>query len=239
MAQGFANLGSIFFGGIPATAAIARTATNIKSGAQTPIAGMIHAITIFLVMILFAPIVGHIPLAALAAVLVVVAWNMSEAQHFYQLLKAPRSDVLILLAAFLLTVLVDLTVAVEVGMILAAFLFMKRMGDMQHVIAFKRKHPEHGIEVYEMKGPFFFGVADRLKDIFLQLEAPPKIFVLRMKHVPVLDATGIHALREFYRRCQSENTRLVLTEVQAEPLALLNKFGLSEIVGDNSIFPQA
>ena len=234
VAQGFANIGSIFFGGIPATAAIARTATNIKSGAHTPVAGMIHAVTIFLIILLFAPIVGYIPLAALAAVLVVVAWNMSEAHHFFNLFKAPKSDILILLAAFFLTVLVDLTVAVKVGMILAAFLFMKQMGDMKHVIVFKRKHPKYGIEVYEMKGPLFFGVADQLKDFFLQLENPPKIFVLRMKYVPILDATGIHALREFHRHCKNENTRLVLVELQPELFALLNKFGLSELV-DNSL----
>lgn len=232
MAQGFANIGAVFFGGIPATAALARTATNIKSGAQTPVAGMIHAVTLFLVIFLFAPIVGHIPLGALAAVLIMVAWNMSEARHFINLLRASKSDVVILLAAFLLTVLVDLTVAVEVGMILAAFLFMKRMGDIQQVIAFEQKHPEHGVEIYEMKGPFFFGVADRLKEVFQKLEVPPKIFVLRMRHVPVLDATGVHAIREFHRRCKNENTRLVLTELQAEPLALLSKFGLAELIGD-------
>jgi len=236
VAQGFANIGSVFFGGIPATAAIARTATNIKSGAQTPVAGMIHAAVIFLTMLAFAPLVGHIPLAALAAVLVMVAWNMSEAYHFVHLFKAPKSDVLILLAAFFLTVLVDLTVAVEVGMILAAFLFMKRMGDMQHVIQFESRHPERGIEVYEMKGPFFFGVVDRLKDIFQNFETPPKIFILRMRHVPVLDATGLHALREVHHRCKIENTRFVLIDIQTEPLKLLTKFGLTELIGDETIF---
>jgi SulP family sulfate permease len=230
VAQGFANLGSIFFGGIPATAAIARTATNIKSGAETPVAGMIHAIVLLLVLLFFAPLVGHIPLSALAAVLIIVSWNMSEVRHFCHLLKSPKGDVMILLAAFLLTVLVDLTVAVEVGMILAAFLFMKRMGDIHHVISPGDKKAEEGTEIFEMKGPFFFGVADRLKDVFQHRDVPPKKLVFCMKHVPVLDATGVHALREFYGRCQKEGTSLVLRDVQHEPARLLQKFGLGEIM---------
>lgn len=230
IAQGIANLGSIVFGGIPATGALARTATNVKTGAQTPVAGMIHAIVLFFCMLILAPLVGHIPLAALSAVLVVIAWNMSELHHFRSLLKAHKGDVAILLSAFFLTVFVDLTVAVEVGVILAAFLFMKRMSDRPHVISAHSKNLEQGIEVYELQGPFFFGVADQLKDVFQNLETVPKIFILRMKHVPVLDATGLHALKEFHRRCEQEKTKLILSEVQAEPALLLKKFGLEHLI---------
>jgi len=232
VAQGIANFGSVIFGGIPATAAIARTATNIKTGAQTPMAGMIHAVSLFLIMYFFAPLVGKIPLAALASVLIVVCWNMSEVPHFIRLFKAPKGDVAILLTAFFLTVLVDLTVAVEVGMILAAFLFMKRMGEHEHVIVKEKGDPENGVAIFEVKGPLFFGVADRLKDAYQGLNAPPKIFILRMRHVPVLDATGMHALKELSRRCASENTKLVLWEVQAEPADLLRKFGLEGLMSE-------
>jgi SulP family sulfate permease len=228
--QGLANLGSICFGGIPATAAIARTATNIKSGAYSPIAGMVHALTVFAIMFCFAPIVGHIPLAALAAVLVVVSWNMSEIHHFRELLKAPRGDVMVLLTAFFLTVLVDLTVAVEIGMVLAAFLFMKRMSELKQVIALRSRHLELGIDVYDLHGPFFFGVADRLKEVLYRSEQRPKTFVLRMKHVPVLDATGLHALHAFHQSCKNAETEFVLIEVQPEPAELLQKFGLGGLI---------
>lgn len=228
--QGLANIGSIFFGGIPATSAIARTATNIKSGAYSPFAGMIHALTVFVIMLCFAPLVGFIPLSALAAVLVMVAWSMSESHHFIKLLKAPRGDVMILLTAFFLTVLVDLTVAVEIGMVLAAFLFMKRMSDLKHVIELRSQHLELGIDVYDLHGPFFFGVADRLKEVLHHSEKRPKTFVLRMKHVPVLDATGLHALNTFYQSCRQAETEFVLTEVQDEPAALLQKFGLGKLI---------
>lgn len=230
IAQGIANLGSVIFGGIPATGAIARTATNIKTGAQTPVAGMIHAVVLFLCLLFLSPLAEHIPLAALAAVLVTVAWNMSELHHFRSLLKAQIGDVTILLAAFFLTVFIDITVAVEVGVVLAAFFFMKRMSDRPHVISAHSKNPQEGIETYELRGPFFFGVADQLKDVFQNLETIPKIFILRMEHVPVLDATGLHALQEFHRRCEQEKTKLVLSEVQAEPALLLKKFGLAHLL---------
>ncbi len=230
VAQGIGNLGSIAFGGIPVTAAIARTATNVKSGAQTPLAGMIHAATVFLVILLFAPLVGAIPLVAMAAVLIVVAWNMSHLPFFIHLLKAPKGDVVILLASFLLTVLVDITVAVEVGMILAAFLFMKRMSENQQLLSNAHRDTEKGIEVIEIRGPFFFGVADRLKDAFQNLPHRPKFFVLKMLHVPLLDATGLHALRELEQRCLKEEARLLLTEVQEEPAQLLHSFGLGHLI---------
>lgn len=233
IAQGVANIGAIVFGGMPATAALARTATNIKTGAQTPMAGMVHAAVVLALLWSCSSIVGLIPLAGLSAILVMVAWNMSELAHFYRLMKTSRGDVAILLTAFFLTVLVDLTVAVEVGMILAAFLFMKRMSEVKHVLALEKKHPERGIEVYKMRGPFFFGVTDRLKNLVHDMDPPPKIFVLRMKHVPVLDATALQTLREIHDRCAHRQTQLILTEVQQEPADLLRQYGLEKLINED------
>ncbi|MBS0615806.1 MAG: sulfate permease [Verrucomicrobia bacterium] len=230
VAQGIGNLGSMAFGGIPVTAAIARTATNVKSGAQTPLAGMIHAVTVFLVILLFAPFVGAIPLAAMAAILMVVAWNMSHFPFFFHLLKAPKGDVAILLTSFFLTVLVDITVAVEVGMILAAFFFLKRMSENRQQLINSHRDTEKGIEVIEMRGPLFFGVADKLKDAFQSLPHRPKFFVLKMEHVSILDATGLHVLRELEQKCLKEEARLLLTEVQEEPAKLLHDFGLGHLI---------
>jgi sulfate permease, SulP family len=256
VAQGFANIGSMLFGGIPATGAIARTATNVKTGAKTPMAGMIHALTLFLIMFIFAPLVGKIPLPALSAVLVMVAWNMSEIGHFRRLLTAPIGDVAVLLATFFLTVTVDLTVAVEVGMVLAAFLFMKRMSDVSAKVivtpmieemtdediekkdpdAISKKHIPSGVEVYEISGPFFFGVADHLKDVLYHLEKPPKVFILRMRKVPVIDATGMHALKDFYYKCKKDHTVLILSGVHGQPKKSLKSFGVEELVGKANIF---
>lgn len=233
IAQGVANIGAIAFGGMPATAAIARTATNIKTGASTPMAGMIHAAVVLLLLWSCSSLVGHIPLASLSAVLVMVAWNMSELPHFYRLMKTSRGDVAIMMTAFFLTVLVDLTVAVEIGMLLAAFLFMKRMSEVKQVIALDQKIPESGIEVYKMRGPFFFGVADRLKNLFHDMDPVPKVFVLRMKHVPVLDATALQTLREIHDRCSRLQTKLVLMEVQPEPAQLLKEYDLGQLINEN------
>jgi len=249
MAQGFANIGSVIFGGIPATGAIARTATNVKTGAKTPVAGMIHAITLLLILLLFAPLVSKIPLAALSAVLMMVAWNMSELHHFRHLFKAPPGDVAILLITFALTVLVDLTVAVEIGMVLAAFLFMKRMGDISGVVsnAFIEKHePEEHlglhlpsipkVEIYEITGPYFFGIADSLIDVLRNLELPPKVFILRMRKVPIIDATGMHALEDFYDTCRRQGTTLLLSEVKPSLLKSLRKFDMIKKIGEKNIF---
>lgn len=235
IAQGVANLGSMVFGGIPATAAIARTATNIKTGAQTPLAGMIHAGVVFLILSTCSSITAKIPLAAVAAVLVMVSWNMSELSHFLKLMKTSRGDVAILLTSFFLTVCVDLTVAVEVGMILAAFLFMKRMSDVKQVLALDRRLPDQGIEVYQMRGPFFFGVTHRLKDLFHDMNPPPKLFVLRMKHVPLLDATALQTLRELHDRSLQHETRFVLAEVQPEAASLLHQYGLGHLIDENAV----
>jgi SulP family sulfate permease len=257
VAQGVANIASAAFGGIPATGAIARTAANVKAGGRTPLAGMVHSGVVLLVMLAAAPYAGKIPLASLAAVLVMVAWNMSERDHFKTLLRAPRSDVAVLLTTFGLTVFADLTIAVGVGMVLAAMLFMKRMSEVTNVGVYRdeledgaeedlagegdpnaidsRDLPPH-TEVYEINGPFFFGVADRLKDTLKGLEKPPKVFVLRMRRVPAIDASGMHALEEFWLKCRRQGTTLLLAGVHAQPMFALAKYGLLDRVGDANLF---
>lgn len=254
--QGIGNLGACAFGGIPATGAIARTATNIKTGGKTPIAGMTHAITLLFIILAFAPIVSMIPMGAMAAVLVMVAWNMSEVHRFRTLLKSPLGDVAVLLTAFFLTVLVDLTVAVEVGMILAAFLFMKRTSELSSTVTLSRFAEENGelleekdpdaiskkkvplqVEVYEINGPFFFGIADSLQNILPNLEKKPKVFILRMRKVPAIDATGLHALDDFYDKCKREGITLVLSGVKDILAEEFEKVGIDEKVGRENIFP--
>ncbi len=254
--QGIANFGSILFGGIPATGAIARTAANIKSGAQTPMAGMIHAVTLFLILLFFSKVVSLIPLTALAAVLIVVSWNMAEAPHFIRFLRAPIGDVAILLTAFFLTVFVDITVAVTLGMILASFLFMKRMSECSKTVSltnlFKEpltdfpekydpdaiihKNVPLNVEVYELQGPFFFAVADILKDVLNGLKEPPKVFILRMRYVPLIDSSGMHALKEFYHKCRRSHTILLLSGVKGQAKKDLDSFGLTTLIGKEHIF---
>jgi SulP family sulfate permease len=255
--QGIANFASIVFGGIPATGAIARTAANIKSGAQTPVSGMIHAITLFFIVFFFAPIVSQIPLAALSAVLIVIAWNMSEYNHFINLLKAPIGDVAVLLTAFLLTVFVDITIAITFGMILASFLFMKRMSQISKIVSLKplfqepqeefpeKKDPASiadkkipsDIEIYEIQGPLFFGAADILKNVLSNLEKPPKIFILRMRYISFIDASGMQALQEFHQNCQKQKTLLLLSEIHSHAEKDLKKFGLLKLIGKERIYP--
>lgn len=249
--QGIANIGSVLFGGIPATGAIARTATNIKTGAQTPLAGMIHALTLLVIVLFLAPVVSQIPLAALAAVLIMVAWNMSEISHFVYLLRAPIGDVAVLLTAFLLTLFVDITLAITFGMILSSFLFMKRMSEsvktVQLTPLFKEPQGEFfgqelhkkipsEVEVYEIQGPFFFGAADMLRDVLINLRPAPKIFILRLRQVSFIDTSGVRALREFLERCQKEKTQLLLSEVPSQPYETLQRMGLVKAVGKAHIF---
>ena len=256
VAQGIANMASVVFGGIPATGAIARTAANVKSGGRTPLAGMVHALALLAFMAVLAPLAARIPLAALAAVLMIVAWNMSELGHFRALLRAPLSDIAVLLTTFGLTVLTDLTIAVGVGIVLASLLFMKRMADVSNVGAIARELNGEddevdrrdvealaevrllpGIELYEINGPFFFGVADRLKDTLSSLERPPVVFILRMRKVPAIDATGLHALEELYYKCHRQGTRLVLSGVHAQPLSVFYKTGFAKVIGEQNMFP--
>jgi len=245
VAQGVANMASALFGGMPATGAIARTATNVRSGGRTPIAGMLHAIFILVFMLTLAPLTAWVPLASLAAVLVVVAWNMSELHRFRRLLGAPGGDRAVLVLTFGLTVLVDLTVAIEVGVVLASVLFMHRMaeavaveggpllfdeGDDEDDIdatapgAVARESLPPGALVFELRGPLFFGASGRLLDLLdATLHQPPTVFILRMRDVPLVDASGESALREFVRRSAAMGTRVVLTELQPVARAMLDR----------------
>lgn len=254
LAQGIANAGSAIFGGLPATGAIARTATNIKTGAQTPVAGIVHSVTLFLIILLFAPLVSKIPLAALSAILMVVAWDMSEIKNFKHLFNAPTGDWVVLLTTFILTVVVNLMVGIAVGLIASAFLFMKRIRDLSGVYsiplisdekaemeiadpdAIAEKRVPRRVEIYEITGMFFFGLADTLKDILSHLEFAPKVFILRMRKIPTIDATGMHGLKEFYYRCRSERTTLILSGVTDTLYEALEKFGVIDLVGKEHIF---
>jgi SulP family sulfate permease len=254
VAQGVANVASPIFGGIPATGAIARTATNIRTGGRTPLAGIVHAITLLLILLLLGKWAAMIPLCALAAILVVVAYHMSEWQSFTGLLRAPKSDVAVLLITFALTVFVDLTVAVQVGIVVASLLFMKRMADLTHIegvsvgdaaaddpdeITQVRKRKRilggreipAGVEVYEVNGPFFFGAADKLKDVMSEIAKPPKVFILRMRNVPAIDATGLHALEQMAKKCRAQGTTLLLTEIRPQPLRALVRAGKLQAFG--------
>jgi SulP family sulfate permease len=229
IAQGIANIFSSIFGGIPATGAIARTATNVKNGGRTPVAGIIHAITLFLILLFFGKWAALIPMATLAGILVVVAYNMSEWKHFLTILKGSRSDMAVLLTTFLLTVLVDLTVAIEIGMILAVFLFMRNMIKFSNVSALigdtEGKNNENDIdslenfaipknvEVFEITGPLFFGAAYKFKDAMRLIEKPPKVLIIRMRKVPIIDATGMKIIEEVYRESKQKGTKLILSEV--------------------------
>jgi sulfate permease, SulP family len=242
--QGIANIASGLFGGIPATGAIARTATNIKNGGRTPIAGMTHAVTVLLVFLYLGKWARYIPLATLAAVLVIVAYHMSEWRAFANLFKTPRSDVAVLLTTFLLTVLIDVTVAVQVGVVLAAFLFIKRMADVTNVGAVTRELTDtpdgtmrddtegvarrripQGVEVYEVNGPFFFGAADKIKDVLNFVAKKPKVFVLRMRNVPIIDASGIRVLDDLFRSFSHHGVRFVIAGIQPQPLSALERAG--------------
>jgi SulP family sulfate permease len=253
VAQGVANIASPLFGGIPATGAIARTATNVKQGGRTPVAGIVHAVTLLLITLFFGRWVVHIPLAVLAAILVMVAYHMSEWRVFKaELTGAPRSDVLVMLTTFLLTVLVDLTVALEVGMVLAAFLFMKRMAEVTNVSAISREmgddeaDPENdaawrrtipaGVQVYEINGPFFFGAAETFRNAVGTVGAQPKVIIIRLRSVPAIDSTGMHALRDLYRRYSGQGTVMLLAEVHAQPLVAMERSGLLQEIGGDGMF---
>jgi SulP family sulfate permease len=253
VAQGAANVASGMMGGIPATGAIARTITNIKAGGKTPVAGMIHAVVLLLVLLAAAPLAKLVPMAALAGILTVVSYNMSEIEHFKRLLRGPRSDTAVLLITFGLTVAVDLTVAVQVGVVLAALLFMRRMSEVTNIAVVRnelrdseedtddplsirlREVPE-GVDVYEINGPFFFGAAERFKDAMSRTERQPTVLILRMRKVPVIDATGLELLRELHGRCRREGTALLLSGVHAQPIMAMTRSGLVEVFGDENLF---
>lgn len=243
IAQGVANVASSIFGGIPATGAIARTATNVKNGGRTPVAGMVHAVTLLLIVLFFGKWAVQIPLACLAGILVVVAYNMSEWRSFYSILRGSRYDVLVLLTTFFLTVLIDLTVAIQIGMVLAALLFMQRMANVSHVIPADSDTDAlddysdlpKGIEVYEIKGPFFFAAAIKYRETLKNFGKTAKVLILRMRHVPFIDSTGIHNFRETIKYLQAINVKLILSGVQPEVRTELEKERIDFLIGRNNV----
>ncbi|WP_243040669.1 SulP family inorganic anion transporter [Dyella sedimenti] len=255
VAQGLANIGAALFGGLPATGAIARTATNIRAGGRTPVAGMVHAACLLVFMLVLAPLMKFVPLAALAAVLLVVAWNMSEIEHFRHTLSGPKGDGLVLLLTFGLTVFLDLTVAIEVGLVVSAFVFMFRMAEAVEISAGVKLMDENGddralaedatqraqlppgVEVFQITGPLFFGAANRLDDLLDQFRRPTKVFILRMRLVPIIDASGVHALKTLLERCRRHDIVLVVSGLQAQPLRVIRQMALQPREGELYFVP--
>jgi sulfate permease, SulP family len=239
IAQGVANIASPIFGGIPATGAIARTATNVKSGGRTLIAGIVHAITLLFIMVFVGKWAALIPFATLAGILLVVAYNMSEWRLFVKLLRSPKSDVAIMLNSFLLTVFVDLTIAIQVGVVLSAFLFMRRMSEVTQ-IGYKTSAMEEDEDdlpdaVFEVYGSFFFGAAEKFKTAITQIEKQPRVLILRLRHVLAIDATALHAIEELYERLHHDGGVLLLSGIHAQPLAALERAGLFELIGEENV----
>lgn len=240
--QGIANIASGVFGGIPATGAIARTAANIKNGGRTPIAGIVHSIVLLFIMLVFMPYAKLIPLSSLAAILIVVAYNMSEWREFKNLLSSPKSDIFILLTAFVLTVLVDLVVAIEVGVILASLLFMKRMSDVSNVQNISKDINKDNIDnvledtlIYRINGPLFFGAADNFTDAIEYIQDNTRIIILKMGNVPAMDATASHALENLYETCKLNKINLIISGLQSQPYSVLRKSGFINKIGKDNI----
>ncbi|MBP6390971.1 MAG: STAS domain-containing protein [Flavobacteriales bacterium] len=246
IAQGGANILSGMFGGIPATGAIARTATNVKNGGRTPVAGMVHAITLLVIMIVAAPLAEHIPMACLAGILVVVAWNMSEAHAFVTVFRTNRYDRVVLLTTFLLTVVFDLVIAIEIGMVLAAFLFMKRMSDAVQLspmmtsaggdVTFESELGEvpKDVLIYEISGPLFFGAAQTFTDTLKTIGDKHRTLILLMRNVPLIDATGLHRLKDIVRTMERRGIRVLFAGVNAPVASDLRDAG---IVTDAALYP--
>jgi SulP family sulfate permease len=253
VAQGVANIVTPLFGGIPATGAIARTAANVRNGGRTPVAGIVHAFTLLLIMAVFGKYAAYVPMPALAAILIHVAWNMSEPHAFRSILRGQKSDAAVLLVTFFITVFVDLSVAIQVGIVLAAFLFMKKMVDVTDVTAVKEeaadsqeedkdaymlaglKKPD-GVFIYEIDGPFFFGSVQKLERVMKQRTMDYKIMVLRMRHVNYIDATGVRAVEQLFLECTREKRRFVISGIRPQPLKILEKTGLADKIGRDKIF---
>lgn len=249
--QGLANIAAPLFGGIPATGAIARTMTNINNGGKSPIAGIVHAIVLLLILLFLMPLAQYIPMSCLAGVLVVVAYNMSGWRTFAILLKNPKSDVLVLTVTFLLTVVFDLTVAIEVGLIIACLLFMRRVSEATDIrvitdeidpsqdtdVLSNNAHlliPE-GVEVYEINGPYFFGAGNQFEDLMANMGKRPRVRIIRMRKVPFVDSTGIHNLTTLCERSHKEGIEIVLSGVLPNVEAVLAKAGFNELLGQENI----
>lgn len=252
VAQGLANIASPLFGGIPATGAIARTATNVHNGGRTPVAGLVHALVLFVIMFFLGKCIAWVPLACLAAILIIVAYNMSERKSFAMILRSPKSDVAVLLATFLLTVFVDLTVAIQAGLFLAMLLFMRRMAMVTNVglitdelndedepddpNALSRRKVPPKTQVYEINGPFFFGASYKFMEAMNDIGVKSKIRIIRMRNVFALDATGLHALTEASKSFKKSGITLIIADLHAQPLAAMERSGLLEEIGENNIF---
>lgn len=244
IAQGVANVVTPLFGGIPATGAIARTATNVRNGGRTPVAGIIHALTLLLIMLFFGRWAKLIPMSCLAGILIVVAYNMSEWRSFISILKGSRYDVIILLTTFVLTVLVDLTVAIQIGVVLAAFLFMQRMSKGSSIIPVDSESDMLDnysdippcIEIYEISGPFFFAAAKKYQEVLKNFQVHTQVMIIRMRHVPFIDATGIHNFRETLHELKHHRKTVILSGVRPEVQAELEKSGLADYIGRENIY---
>lgn len=243
IAQGIANVVTPFFGGIAATGAIARTATNVKNGARTPIAGIVHALTLLFIMLLFASYAKLIPMSALAGILIVVAYNMSEWRSFASILKASPFDVIVLLSTFLLTVFVDLTVAIQIGVVLSSLLFMKRMADIgikngSHIdsdILDDYSHLPSGVSVYEISGPLFFASAKQYSEVIQNIGFKSQILIIRMRHVPFVDSTALHNFEETIKTLQNSGVKIILSGVNQTVLHDLTKHKITSLLGDENI----
>lgn len=253
IANGVANVITPIFGGIPATGALARTVTNIRSGGSSPVAGITHSIVLLLIMIFFGQYAGKIPLCVLASILIIVAYNMFEWREFKAQLKMPKSDVLVLLTTFCLTIIFDLTVAIEIGMIMSAFLFMNRMANVANIGIISREFDENDekddsgenstqgkvipedVIIYEVNGPFFFGAASKFKEVLRNTENKSGILILRLRNVPAIDATGIATIKDIYDECKNNNSVLILSGIHAQPLFAAEKAGLIAKIGDENI----
>lgn len=251
IAQGIANIVTPIFGGIPATGAIARTMTNINNGGRTPVAGIIHAVVLLLILLFLGNLTKHIPMACLAGVLVIVAYNMSEWRTFKSLLKGQKSDVAVLIATFLLTVIFDLTIAIELGLVLAVVLFLRRISESTQISIFKHDIEEaeyiegnteaeklvlpKGVEVYEIEGPFFFGVANKFEETMKMLGDKPKVRIIRMRKVPFIDSTGINNLKSLIRMSVKDKTKILLSGVNEQVHTALNKGGVADQIGQENI----
>lgn len=253
IAQGAANIITPLFGGIPATGAIARTMTNINNGGRTPVAGIIHAIVLLLILLFLMPLAQFIPMGCLAGVLVIVAYNMSEWRTFKALLKSPKSDVAVLLTTFFLTVIFDLTIAIEIGLVIACLLFMRRVAETTHISVITDEInpseeldinvseesliiPEK-VEVYEINGPYFFGIANRFEEKIIQLKEQPKVRIIRMRKVPFIDSTGIHNLTNLCKTSQKKRITIVLSGVNPKVHDTLEKAGFYNLLGKENICP--
>lgn len=251
--QGVANLCTPLFGGIPCTGAIARTMTNINNGGRTPMAGIFHAIVLLIIFLALMPLAAYIPMACLAGVLVIVSYGMSGWRTFVQMMRNPKSDITVLLITFFLTVIFDLTVAIEVGLLIACLLFMRRMAETTQIKVIAGEidpneetdaevHEEHlvipkGVEVYEINGPYFFGIASKFDDIMVNLEKRPKVRIIRMRRVPFIDSTGMHNLQNLCQMSHREGIHIVLSGVQPKVYSVLENNGFCEMLGKDHICP--